>query len=382
MDGLWQLNNEYHLKSVAIVLHGNDDLKAEPDTVLIQNLRLAGPKGDIMLAKFDEMPGHLMGTREKYVDGLFTDKTELKDTSLKDIAQITNEGKNRTKALRVKVEPGIRLNITVGGFDVKFNLNDEYTRISYDCKAISRSPYLRRYGWRYLRVSYPMLIGNMILNSASVVPVHQIQGGILVEYSLKAENKHDDSFGQFTYRNYFAAHSKWTRQTILTAEGILVVRDVYLAGKDADGYSVGPNWILSAEGEFDSDNAHKPYPPTHDGKQNWFDAPGYDHAWWQSNPKRMTLYIHPEENRTYGQMQHKSSPDIHHYCNSSYVKANAKAGKLEVFLSVLVPHDKSEKGEDVVKRIKTNVDKDGNATATIGKVKVTIDIDGEWNVTR
>jgi len=382
MDGLWQLNNEYHLKSVAIVLHGNDDLSSEQEMVFIQNLRLAGPKGDIMLAKFDEIPNRLTVTREKYVDGLFKDKTELKGAALKEIMQITNEGKNGTKALRVRVEFGMRLTITVGGFDLKFNLNDEYTRLSYDYKAISKSPYLRRYGWRYLRVSYPMLIGNMILNSSSVVPVHQIQGGILEKDSLKAENKGDDSFGQFTYRNYFAAHSKWARQTVLTEEGILVVRDVYLAGRDADGYSVGPNWILSAEGEFDSDNAYKPYPPTHDGKQNWFDAPGYDYAWWQNNPKRVTLYIHPEEAHTYGQMQHKSSPDIHHYCNSSYVKANVKAGQPEVFLSVLVPHDKSEKGEEVVKRIETNVDKGGNAIATIGKVKVTIAAAGEWSVTR
>ena len=402
MDGLWKLNDDYQLKTVSIVLHGapiDDKEEAqETETVFIQNLRLAGPKGDIMLVKFDELPKHLTVTRERYTGSSkgweFTDKTHLTGDALKDILRITDDGKHGSKVLCVKVEQGTRLTITVGGFDMKFNVDRDYTRLAYDYKAISKAPYLRREGWRYELANCPMLVADMFLNSRSRVHVHQNQGGILEVDALRVENKGDDSFGQFTYRNYFAAHSKWTRQTVLTEEGILVVRDVYLPGKDVDDYSAGPNWILSAEGEtveVEGRKEFKPHPSTHDGKQNWFDAPGYEHAWWQDNPKRLTLYIHhekdgqlrcPKEGRTYGQMQHKSSPDIHHYCNSSFVKAKVKAGKPEIFLSLLVPHDKNEKGEDVVECIKTNIAKDGKATAIIGAVEVAIDAVGNWAVRR
>jgi len=403
MDGLWKLNDDYHLKSVSIVLHGaplhDRDKKAAPqeaETVLLQDLRLAGPKGDIMLARFDELPEGLKVTRWRRATGdrrpTKADETRLRGKALEACVRITREGRSARKALRLRAEPGFSYAVAVTGLDLRFNVDRDYTRITFNYKAVSKAPFLRRQGWRYGAAGYPMLLADVVLNSRSVIPVHQIRGGILVEDSLRAENEGNDSFGRFTHRNYFAAHSRWTRQTVLTEEGYLIVRDEYLAGNDAHGYHAGPIWCLRADGKW-IEGKHRngrPWrkfenaPVAHDGKRNWFDAPPYDHAWWQNNPKRLLVYIHPDKGHTYGQIQQGSSPDFSREIrrNCSFVKARVQAGRPKVFLSVLVPHEAEEEPKDVVKRIRTRVSKDGEAAATIGNVQVTIGADGEWHVTR
>ena len=67
---------------------------------------------------------------------------------------------------------------------LKFDANDEYTRVSYDYRGSGAGMFLNEYTRpRYHRPHYN-------------------RGGILVRESLRAENSGDDSFGQFTYRNY------------------------------------------------------------------------------------------------------------------------------------------------------------------------------------
>ena len=387
MDGYWKLNNDYHLESVTITLHGDPDTKAtKPEKVLLQNLRLAGPKGDLILAKFDAMPGNLKVSywdmvpyENPFRDDLerpgFVKKVihELRGTELSEIVQVVNEGKQGSKGLCVLVKPGKKIHVTLTGLDLKFNLNDEFTRISYDYKAITDDPWLRRdKGWRYGQTKEPVLVGDIFLNDRGHAPAHQRRGGILIEESLKVENTGADSFGQFSYCNYFGAHSKWTRQTVLTEEGYLVVRDVYEPGTDVNGYQAAPCWLLRAEGDVQG------------GDRNWFDAPAWDHAWWQKQKKRVLLYLHPGQGLTFGQAQHASSQDIggSGSIHSSFAKAKVKAGKPQTWLSVLLPFNEGEDAATVAKRIKTSVDKAGKATARIGNVKVTIDAAGQWTVTR
>lgn len=378
VDGLWKLNNDIDLESVSIILHGAlvDEEIQEPETVFIQNLRLGGPKGDVMLVKLDEIPHQLEAIVEEYSEGKFINERILQGSTLGDIVQITGKGRNGTKALCVKVEKGKRITITVEVPDLKFNADSDYTRISYDYKAISKAPYLRRQGWRYGKANWPMLVADMKLNSRSIVPMHQIRGGILVEDSLKAENAGDDSFGQFTYRNYFTAHSSWTRQTILTKEGFLIVRDEFLPGEDAYGYQVGPNWLLKAESELNNGR--------HDSENNWFDAPPYDHAWWQQDPKRLLVYFHHQAGQTYGQIQHETSPDISREfkTNSTFAKAIVRAGEPKIFLSILVPYDRSDKVDDIANLIETTIDSNGIATARIAGIRSTIRPNGNWIVDR
>jgi hypothetical protein len=378
VDGLWKLNNDIDLETVSIILHGApiDEETQEPETVLIQNLRLSGPKDDFMLAKFDESPSQLKVIVEEYSEGEFINERILEGNALTDIVQITDEGQNGTKALCVKVEQGKRITITVDVPDLKFSVDHDYTRISYDYKAISKAPYLRRQGWRYGKTNWPMLVADVKLNSRTIIPMHQIRGGILVEDSLRAENRVDDSFGQFTYRNYFTAHSSWTRQTILTREGFLIVRDEFLPGKDADGYQVGPCWLLKAEDNWNHGRR--------DSEKNWFDAPPYDYAWWQESPKRLLVYFHHQEGQTYGQVQHETSPDISREfrTNNTFSKAVAETGKPRIFLSVLVPYGKSDRVEDVARNIETAIDQNSVAIAQINGIKAIIGPNGDWMVDR
>ena len=51
-------------------------------------------------------------------------------------------------------------------------------------------------------------------------------------------------------------------------------------------------------------------PVGHDPGRNWFDAPAWDHAWWQKKRKRILLWIHPGEGKTFGVTAHDTSPDI------------------------------------------------------------------------
>jgi len=131
--------------------------------------------------------------------------------------------------------------------------------------------------------------------------------------------------------NYFGAHSRWTRQTVLTEEGYLIVRDLYEPGKEVDGFQAGPVWCLRSDGES------KASPIRRRQEQCWFDAPAWEHAWWQKQQKRVPVYIHPQDGQTYGQVQHETTPDISRTIrtDSSLARAIVAAGKPKVFLSIL-----------------------------------------------
>ena len=218
------------------------------------------------------------------------------------------------------------------------------------------------------------------------------RGGTLLKDSLRAESRGDDSFGQFSYADCFAEKSRWTRQAALTAEGTLVVRDVFEPCAKLDGFQAGPCWLLRAEGKW-IDGKHgdgRPWrkfqnaAPAHDGNRNWFDAPAWDYAWWQKRPRRVIVYIHPAEGQTYGAVQQQTTFDYTRdiRTNNSYAKASLKAGQPKGFLSVLVPHDAEEEVESIVSRIKTSLDAKGNANVTIRNVDISIAAGGTWVVRR
>ncbi|MHC4177023.1 MAG: hypothetical protein ACYSWU_05935 [Planctomycetota bacterium] len=198
------------------------------------------------------------------------------------------------------------------------------------------------------------------------------RSGRLDRSALRAENRKEDSFGQYAFADYFGKGSRWTRQVVLTEEGCLIVRDVYRSGKATDGYQAGPCWQCKGEGQ----------PPTHPLERNWFDAPAWDRAWWQKQKKRVLVCVHAADGQSYSVARHPTSADISRSIPTDgfAVSATVEAGEPKVFLSILVPHDATEKAETIVARVRTRVDKSGNCTATIGNVKVSINADGTWEV--
>ena len=232
----------------------------------------------------------------------------------------------------------------------------------------------------------------MILNDRTVVPSHDVRGGILDLNSVLVEDRDRDSFGSFTYRNYFGARSIWTRHTLLTQEGILVVQDIYVAGSETEGYRVGPIWCLRADGQWiegQHEDGHQwrkfeNVPPTHDNRRHWFDAPAFDHASWKKGKKRVLVYIHPATGQSYGQLQHESTPDFSREINtnSSWAASIVKAGQSKVFLSIIIPFNEGEDVTKLLDHLETSLDTDGNTNTSIGNTTIMLSIEGEWKISR
>ncbi|MAV33922.1 MAG: hypothetical protein CMJ59_00555 [Planctomycetaceae bacterium] len=200
------------------------------------------------------------------------------------------------------------------------------------------------------------------------------RSGRLERSALRFENRGAASFGQFAFVDYFGLGSRWTRQLILTAGGVLVVRDEYQSGPENDGHQVGPCWQCRGEGER----------MAHAADQHWFDAPAWDRAWWQSAPRRVLVYTHPAQQRSYRVARHRTSQDISRSVpTDAFAPAGiARAGVSSVFLTVLVPHPARELPASVMARIQSRVDAAGNGWVAIDEVTVSIAADGQWAVGR
>ena len=386
MDGLIYLNNDYTLHSVTLRLNGSPDENGKEDKVFLRDLRLVGPKGDIMLADFSHQPENFKVTRRKLSDP----NGEWETMDPMPVAIVTEDGR---KVLEVMVEPDFSYALRVGVSHQEFNLAEDYTRVSFDFKGISSEPYLRyRQGWRYGQTGSPALVSDMILNDRTVVPSHDVRGGILDLDSVLVEDRDRDSFGSFTYRNYFGARSTWTRHTLLTQEGILVVHDIYVAGSETDGYRVGPIWCLRADGQWtegqrEDDHQWRKFenvPPTHDGRRHWFDAPAFDHASWKKGKKRVLVYIHPAAGQIYGQLQHESTPDFSREINtnSSWAASIVKTGQSKVFLSIIIPFNEGEDVTSLLDHLETSLDTDGNPNVSIGNTTIMLSTEGKWKISR
>ena len=384
MDGLAYLNNNYTLKSVTIRLNGSPDAKdkAEPDRVMLRNLRLAGPKGVVMLHSFadPDFEGIKLTRRKAGEEGAAW--KEVKDQL------VSMDG-----AAIVRVDPGYKYALRIGGFEHSFDLANDYTRVTFDFVGVSDDEFMRfRRGWRYGQTEAPALVADMVLNDRTVGPSHDIRGGVLVQDSIRAEDRGGDSYGSFAFRNYFGGQSTWQRDTVLTSEGYLVVRDVYTAGADTDGYRAGPIWNLRADGrwvetERPNGTGHRYFhnePPGHDGKRHWFHAPPFDQANWQDKKKRVLVYIHPESGQTYGQLQHESTPDYSRDIrnNCSWASALVKVGKPKVFLSVLMPFEDGADPVEIADEIRTRSGGEGVEANFADTLTVKIGADGSWAVER
>ena len=376
MDGYWYLNNDFRLESLEFQL---------VDSVVEFGIpRLSGPNGDFpLISSWKQAPTS------------FTVMMAESQESEKEVVWKGGDPVNefvsfidgpQGPAIRIRGKKDVRYSVRLEKIGMTFNAANEYTRliIDHNGRISSGSNNIGTRGGHQ---------AGFKLNDRMEYLTYDARGGILERESLRSENRNEDSFGQFRYRNYFGPHSRWTRQTVLTREGYLVVRDSYEAGKYVDGYLAGPCWLLRPDANWQEDNRSDRGPVQHDPKRNWFDAPAWDHAWWQTKPKRILLWIHPGEGRTYGVTAHATSADIsrplgfeYYPTQNSHAKAVLKASTTEVFLSVLVPFDEGQPAREVARTIKTNVDKEGNSTVSIGSSMdssiITITSAGTWEVRR
>ena len=159
----------------------------------------------------------------------------------------------------------------------------------------------------------------------------------------------------------------------MTAEGILVVADEYVAGESlGNDYLAGPVWHLAYDRNRSQSGSQK---------RNWFAASALDHAWWQEKQWRVVCYIHDDGKLKYGAIKQAHSQDTGANL-TTYAFRPIAASKPERFLSVFVPHDESESTGDVIGRIKTQVTPEGTLVAAIRRTTVTMTSEGDWHVSR
>ena len=341
MDGYWSLNDDFRLTSLQI-----GDFASGTQ---IQNIRLAGPKGEKILAALDEIPRNLKielcrGENAVELTGV------MRDTA----CRVVKGGRRHGASLEIADIGGDSfLRLTLENLDESFNGQTEYTRMSYDFKGPAGGT----------------ITPNVRTKPRYFTPLWH-RGAILVEEDLRAENKGEDSFGRFTMRNYYGARSRWTRDSVLTAEGYLVVRDRLLPCSDLSGYHASPCWLISA-----AENAGK--------GANWFEAPARSHSWWQTQRKHLILHLHKQEDLTIGQVKHRVSQDIGGSdVQNTFARATLQSGKPQFWLSVLRPFNQGLDSHEVAEGIRTTMAPDGAATVTIDSMTIQLGPSGRWSVSR
>ena len=190
--------------------------------------------------------------------------------------------------------------------------------------------------------------------------------------SLKAENNETgDSFGQFSFDHYYGKGSRWVRRTVLTEEGYLIVADEYRGGEVlGNEFAAGPVWHLGVD-------ETTPGPR----EQNWFDAPAIDHAWWQSEQKRVLLYFHDDRELKFGSLEQSHSQDVDPN-RTTFAYRPIGSGRAERFLSVFVPHAAATPPEQLAAAVTTRISAGGDCAASIGHLTATIRPDGSWGIER
>ena len=342
MDGYWQLNNQYQLESLRIGPFSSGSK--------IQNLRISGPAGEKILESFNSLSDKM---EIEIVNG--ENRIPLNNSMRDLLCKVVDGGRRSGKCIEIgDIGEGNGIAFTFKNLNQNFDAQNEFTRISYDFQGRSNGG----------------ITPNVRTNPRYFTPLWH-RGAILEKNDLRAENKNEDSFGQFSMRNYYGSNSRWTRQCVLTEEGYLIVRDRYVPCSDVDGYIAGPCWSIASSNEIPENGSQ------------WFDAPARDHAWWQKKKKRVILYIHRHEGHEIGQVETRTSQDIGGArVRNTFSKATIIAGKPVVWLSVFRPYDQGQNKAQVASGIKTMVDQNDNISARIDDTIVSITQNGEWSVKR
>lgn len=339
-------------------------LSETPQTIIIDNLAISGPAGKHVLFDFETLPDNLQV--KIYPQGSLNDSTKIRTLTGKDIFEVVSLVDSKSgngKALQVKCDFG-RTDIFFNDLDIDVNFNDDYNRVDVDyCYTSDISEFLRP----------PFKIGVNGQAPRSMY-VDRQQGGILKSSII--DQKDEDCYSEFSYEGIFTYDSHWTRKTILTKEGYLVVCDEFTPGESAEGLIGGPVWQLLS-------------PP--ESGMNWFDAVAGNKP-----DKKLLVYFHPDRKNRYGvQKQYKFQYDQNY---AVYAQTRLKAGVPARFISVMIPHDASLSGMEVSGKtiynaiqdtkkgqknnVSTSIDKNGSSSVKINNLSIVIDNSGKWDIIR
>ena len=138
----------------------------------------------------------------------------------------------------------------------------------------------------------------------------------------------------------------------------------------ADEYAAGPIWHLGVGKAATDWREH-----------NWFDAPAFDHAWWQHERHRVLLYFHDGGTLQFGSLQQPHSQDVDPNL-TTFAYRPIVGGRVTRFLSLFVPHPSGTNASELAVQIQTRISAEGEFVASIGQLTMTIQQDGNWSVAR
>jgi hypothetical protein len=279
-----------------------------PYEVLLANLFIAGKKGERVIERFDRIPDNLKILH--YAPG--TKGQEPVELDKNEVLELVTDAETGKPVLKVTCPLG-RIDLVLEVEDITVNLNTEYQRLG------CRVQYLGDVS-EFLRAPLKIAVNGFV--PRSMYADHQ-QGGLLTDSGV--EEKNGDCFGSMSYEGVWTHDSSWTRQALLSREGLLVVVDRFSPGPAADGMVGGPVWQL--------------FSPPESGL-HWFDAV-QDFV----NGNRLLVFFNYERGVQYGVQFQPKLWGVDDY--AVYARKPLASGKDEVFVTTFVPHPGAVSGVQV-----------------------------------
>lgn len=291
-----------------------------PVELLISDLTISGAAGEKIVVPFDKITDNISfgfiapDAKQKFAQSPLPASATA----------IVTDPETGKKALKITTQYGRTvLKVKV---NEKFNLTKDYSRIDLSYKYLTPI-----YGWTRVPI-HVGINGSNVQNN--IVFDDTRQGGIMTE--SKAYNRAGDSYGQISYRAIWTHDSKWTRRTLLTSEGIMLVIDQFTPGKRAAGKVAGAVWHLPGAPQCGNADA---------STAQWFDASmlhspantrSFTDKFGEATKHLFVTFKSPlgYVNGIQYQPKHWFTDDY-----AVYSKVDLEADKEVCMLSVLIPHD-------------------------------------------
>lgn len=293
----------------------------------IDNLRLVGPKGILMVDDF-EWPAS--GDQN-----ISWNPVQIVSKSDKH-----TEGKS---SARIQLSPNGSVNSPRIPYDFKFNIED-YPLLQYDLMYEGDFPMDALTG---MEIRFPTGRGG--INAWHHWSMQTLLGNI---DTAQCEQRGKDAFGYVSFNNYTTDDSSLSRGIVLTEEGILIIRDILYPGEHAIGQTAGSLWQLYSYDERGD---------------NWFTS--YGEAPQKSISEDiqygghgMTVWFEPKVSREYGVQKiegfrHGNFKGFQYQRNSelniSYSKQAIVSQQPISWFTIVVPQSRGIPGREIARHIQT-----------------------------
>ena len=202
--------------------------------------------------------------------------------------------------------------------------------------------------------------------------------------SARVEQRGRDAYGEVTFSRYIATDAQLTRRMVLTAEGCLIIRDRWFAGKSQPKWTAGQLWQFYALKEhgadwFCSDDDGAFAVP--DGKGGTKSVTRRMLVKFATGPNTGTFV--EENDQTYLAPNPKNRPQDKFFTTGS--RRNVSTGEEASFTLVVVPHAPGQDAKAIASGISFNETSDGvevllNPPAVIAAVRIGLSNSGSWKI--